>query len=362
MLHRPGLTAVSALVLLASTSCMFVLDTDSLQEATPDVAAEACTSMAQAYCSKYDSCASFYLRYYFGDVEACVERFKLGCRVEVDAAGSATTPDAVRECAKTIEGFEGCSEVMGGSAWAICAPPPGPRKVGERCVASGQCATSYCELPSGSVCGTCSERVPKDGACNSLTDCVPPFVCSLGGLGYRCVMPLALGDACGEGKPQCAAGLACRWDPGNPGLPPTCKPPLAEGEPCFVSVQAVKGSDESRLFDELTRECDFLHGAFCYPPDPDTNPPVNGYLKGECRTFLFAASDGASACGQINMNLVLCEKSGTCQAPEGSALEVCMPAPDEKNKGVCATDADCLSPSVCVSTQCVLRDPSGCAQ
>ena len=133
-------------------------------DATTDAGAaatSACAAYAAARCRHDDACtAGVSSLAKYGDEATCESRKAALCITDLTASGTAATALTTQSCAASIAS-QSCADSFNETPTPQCAALAGSLTTGAACVASSQCASTYCALANG-VCGSCA-AVPKAG-------------------------------------------------------------------------------------------------------------------------------------------------------------------------------------------------------
>lgn len=276
---------------------------------------QACTHFASAYCNRLDACAPFLLRVGYGDVVTCAERIAKGCMPGLTAEGNQATPSQMDSCAQAVEA-ETCDEAMDNPQPSAC-DVPGTLPVGATCGAGSQCATGYCRLNPGTICGTCTAHGGATAKCVVDADCAASLVCHLG----TCMGPAPLGAPCGLEAP-CLRTLACI---GN-----KCQAPVPLGGACTAPT-----------------DCDSAHGGYC-----------NLRTK-VCEQTQTVAAGPCGLLGDGGATVVTCSGGASCGNLTRAGQGICHQAAADGS--LCGPDINCLLPAICTSTaRCTLPNPAFC--
>jgi hypothetical protein len=178
----------------------------------------ACSASAAAQCTMRDTCSvnHYGLTRTYGDMATCVQRMHDSCVAGLNAPGTGNTPANVMACVGALA-TTSCTDFQNGNVPAPCLPPAGTVAMGGACRFNAQCTTTYCNITTGSECGTCGALPTAGTACEG-----PAGVAACGGHGMVCVgatavpyaagtcqmLVTATGTACDATHP-CGAGLSC---------------------------------------------------------------------------------------------------------------------------------------------------------
>jgi len=322
MIHRRStalLTLLGPLYLVPSCS-----GSSSESTVTNDQAA---ADTASAFCSRVDACAPAFISLLYGDVATCTSKFKTTIMGSLTATGTSANPTDMEACAQALPGAS-CEDVLGRNLPAPCKAKPGTLPDGAACGDDAQCVGRLCNIAPGQICGVCSAPVAAGGACRSDDDCDTSLKCAGMANQLVCTARVAAGGACDASHP-CQALLACKAG--------TCATPDPAGTACMT------GQDT----------CDSAHGVLCHP------------VNQTCAQLTFAKP--GDACGLVGGGIALCQSGGLSPTPACSGLSAATmfmgtcqaPAADG---AMCndMTGPRCVSPSICVSGACKIKDASGC--
>ncbi len=297
---------------------------DAALEAGPSASA-ACADFAQAVCNQIATCTPFALKEAFGDVQTCAQRSAIPCPGTLSAGGTKTTPAELEKCSQVIRS-QTCEDALDNPQPPECSIP-GTLAAGAACGHDWQCATGFCELVGGKLCGSCATRAssgqrPPDGgaACVVDDDCESKLVCAAG----TCVSPGAIGTTC-SGTQPCLRTLTC--------ISGKCATPLAQGATCSAAT-----------------DCNGSLGLYC-----DT--------AGTKRCVQAGTASAGQPCGAVSGMLVACTAGALCANLDMQGQGTCHePAVDGAPCGTLA-GIGCTLPAVCIDDtgyKCVLPDPGSC--
>jgi hypothetical protein len=279
--------------------------------------AEIATDAAHAYCTRAQTCASFYVSVAFGDVATCESRLQAQLVSELSAPSVTETTAQLEACAAALPEVA-CSDLLGRATIPACPTLAGKLADGAACAFDGQCAGTRCHAPSGATCGTCGTPAPSGSGCQADDDCDSAMKCVNG----ACAPYGGPGAACSATQP-------CRPDLGCVGG--TCGTPSVMGTACTDSTA-----------------CDQLHAGFCDP------------LSKVCATATIAQA--GSPCGLVAGQFVLCQGPGSfCRGDQAPTYQgTCVAfAPDGAS---CDADAGplCDYGAVCESGTCQVPSATRC--
>jgi hypothetical protein len=287
--------------------------------ATTPTDAAACQTLAQARCQRLAACSAADLAKRYPDEATCEMRVQINCLASVGAADTGASAMTVDACAASLPD-EACAAFLGADVTDACEPAMGTRANGAACEFSGQCASTYCAVPTDGWCGQCA-AVPQVGDSCADTPCAPNQVCV--GATTTCQVAVAMGGACSADLP-CAGGTACVGANAQTGVMGSCTAqPTTVGAAC----------DHRR---QTAPDCDVDAGVVC---DATTS---------QCVAQPIVAA--GMPCGDVAGVPTRCAAGGTCVKPAGSQQGTCVaPAADG---AACDTTAGpgCLFPAKCVPT------------
>jgi len=297
---------------------------DAAEEAGPS-ATTACADFAQAVCDQLSTCTPFALKEAFGDVPTCAQRSVISCPWTLAANGTKMTPSDLEKCVQAIKS-QSCGQALDNPQPPECSVP-GALAGGAACGSDWQCATGFCEIVAGKLCGACAarassgQRAPDGGAaCVVDDDCDAKLICAAG----TCVSPGAAGATC-SGTQPCLRTLTC--------IGGKCATPLAVGASCSAATDC---NGSTGLY------CDTASTKKCLQAGTAASGQPCGVVSGT----LVACSSGA-LCANIDM-----QGRGTCHEPAGDG------APCGTLAGI-----GCTLPAVCIEDtgyKCDLPDPRSC--
>jgi len=316
---------VSLLVVVGSVGCGSVSSksdggTDGGMDMAPPTVDEACAMFATAFCGRLQTCAPFVGQIWYGDRTTCETRAALGCMLDFDVTDTNHTTTDMVACAHDATTAT-CSDLVANMLPSSCQIKPGVRLDGQVCGSSWQCMSTHCEKTTGD-CGVCAPRAAAGGACMVDEGCTNGLVCAA----MKCVAPVGLGVACGDGAP-CRADLFCSM------VSQMCEMPRGVGQSCNMDSNA----------------CDGKNGVGCNP------------FNNQCATV--AAAKGGSACGIVNNTLTLCIVNNTCNGLSLIPLSTMGTCPNPAADGQACTDTvHCMAPANCVGGLCRLPSSASCSK
>jgi hypothetical protein len=281
---------------------------------------------AQALCSKFDSCSTFYVKVIYGDSSTCSTRLAASLSNAITGNGSGLTAASLDACAQAIPGAS-CDDALGHNLPAACHSPAGQLANGTACGDSAQCSSGYCNIGIDGICGACAAARSGVGAsCHRDDDCDYGLLCAGASASTpqgTCATPGAAGAHCDTTQP-CKRTLVCSNG--------SCAMPGEAGAPCTRSgMQDPFGS------------CDELAGVYCSP-------------TGTCSKLAYAAAGGS--CGFVNNTLTVCSGGGTCLPPNSLTGTCAATAMDGANCN--ASSAPCVTPAICRNGVCTVPNPATC--
>lgn len=286
----------------------------------------AAAAAATAYCQAYEVCTPFLLQEVYGDVATCTRQETVGVLETLAAPGSSYTTALAMACASAFPGTS-CADLLDNNWPSACRSQTGTVANGGSCGDSSQCASTYCNVPSGQTCGTCAALSPNGGSCSQDAECPVGSTCT----NSTCVVPGDVGAVCNATTRPCLATLICRAG--------ACDSPDLLGSSCTVTSNT-----------DTYGTCGAYSGNFC---------TATLSSSGTCQAFIFATAT-APGCGYLNGVWPICGTTGFCQGSTSTARGTCQAA---SAVGQTCSDTGgplCLSPAVCVSGVCTLPDPTKC--
>lgn len=300
----------------------------------PLTADTACADYAHARCVRLAGCAPYDLETTYGDLSNCEARVKISCLASASAPGTTATPEFWSGCAAAVPS-QSCNDPFTPSA---CVAPSGPGANGTPCFGGAQCASGYCQVARGAMCGACQDPPPAGTSCE-VYGCGRDTFC-LGLAPTRvCGSYAEYGAPCDKSAP-CSPGLSCVG--------------AAAAAPgyCQLLATSVGASCDAHLL--TGPACDRRLGLYCA-------------ASKTCASYTFAGI--GQGCGTVgDGGAAACTGPATCfKEPDGGS-RTCRPTTDDQG-GHCDPDEgdSCASPARCLhaldggpSGTCALPDPMGC--
>jgi hypothetical protein len=190
---------------------------------------------------------------------------------------------------------ESCTDYFDNNVPNACVPQAGPIKIGETCIANGQCTSSYCAIPTGTQCGKCQAQPKVGDSCADLDCGFNGLVCS--SATQTCIQPATDGGSCTDVN-GCVAGEDCLGldAGGNPG---NCMPKV---------IRAGFTCDPRRL---TAPSCYSRLGLFCADKYCHHTEVVDaGSDCGDVDAGLAACPTGESSC--IVSDQIVCSSGDAC--------------------------------------------------
>ena len=332
-------TTLLSMMAIASSLAACGGSTDGAQ-GSPDGGAgnssvqRACADAAKARCQKRDACTGGVSnKVKFGDEATCEARERASCETNLGAPGTGASSTSVEACAAALPG-EACTDFLAGTVVAACQPKAGQGADGTPCVASAQCASTYCAVPKNAACGTCAPPPKAGDSCAATGACGAGLACLA--ITSVCVAEVGQGGTCDKNHP-CATGSSCVGTRTNS----TCQPTGASaGVTCDPSERTAPGCERTLglYCNATTGKCEMA--TLVGPGQPC------GVVPGG-----FAICTGGGAC-QLSTTT---PKTGTCVAPVADG------APCDPQGGACLSPARCVVTTGTAGT-CRLPDPGACRQ
>jgi hypothetical protein len=292
----------------------------------PSSSEAACSAFANATCERSQACLPRLFRLRYSSLGDCSQWLVQQCQAELEATGSGRNEASVAACGSELAA-QSCAE------WAASPPascrPAGSLAGGTGCKYGSQCASSFCEVKTGSWCGTCQPRPAAGGTCDPEQHdcdkglscayvCPDQGTCAAEQRKWLCAEPHPLDGPC-EFSNECAADLVC-----NSGV---CSPGKHSQEDCST------GAGD---------KCDFLADLSC----------VANAAGGVCKPNAYALEGEACDLSQAQF----CAANGACLGADGAYLSsgpgTCGPA--AASGEACDASHQCRAPGLCQNKQCVL--------
>jgi hypothetical protein len=294
-----------------------------------------CPGLASEVCGALARCGGAAFELQFASEADCNNQFSRLCELETGAPGSGMGAEYLAACGAAYG--ESCDDLRYGQI-AECETPKGSLPDGSGCAFDSQCASGFCFEPfANGGCGWCFTQItvgegeacggydPTTGApieCGSGLECED----SLSGVGSICVVPGALGAACGGETQRCNEGLVCKNS--------KCEKGGQAGATC-TSVG----------------DCDLFGSFTCNP------------LTNQCQPLEIA--DGGQPCGLIEGTVTLCRENADCVglSPVQTQGTCALLIPEGQ---ACEYGDGCQGLSQCTATTpdnpgtCSEPDPSAC--
>jgi hypothetical protein len=289
---------------------------------------DACTAFVKATCMKRDACtANIGTSMIYGGRAECEQHEMPKCLATLTARGTSKTPALLSACTASLA-QQSCVDYLDNVLTAACTPKAGSLANGAPCLSSWQCATTFCSLPHGDVCGACAPR-PTVGSSCATTVCGSGLQCHSSTM--TCEKTVGAGATCDKNNP-CAAGFACVGNAA--GAQGTCKAEgTTVGTACDPKSVTVPG-------------CDKDAGLYC---DATTK---------QCKTI--ATAKAGQPCGTVNGAEVMCVDGGLCVGATALQPGTCK-APAADGAACDAVNGPpCINPAKCVGGVCKQPDAAVC--
>jgi hypothetical protein len=167
---------------------------------------QVCSEYAYARCGRIKACSQTEIALLYGDIASCQSSFAQECVNAIDAPSSATTTAHIQACGQA-QPARACADVLHNTNLPPeCTPVPGALLNGAPCALSNQCASTFCNIPSGSACGTCTVPPNVGDPCQTSANCQVGMTCATAT--HKCVTYGQLGTACSAAQP-CDDGYTC---------------------------------------------------------------------------------------------------------------------------------------------------------
>ena len=276
---------------------------------------KACAALAQAECDKLEACVLDGVGRRYGAAGTCLARRQASCEASAGAHASGTTPGSIEGCTLALADAA-CGDFERDTI-PLCAPAQGQLGENAACAFSSECHSTFCQLVTGTGCGTCQPRTTLGASC-ATTSCSRGFVCVSSTL--TCQAPSAGGAQCSDGEP-CGFALTCVTPSGA--ATGTCEPAGSSvGASCDPAHATGPG-------------CDELRGLAC---DRATDRCINLTYAG-----------AGQPCGDVSGTTVACDAASVCFGASDTAQGHCQALVREGS--ACDTGAGpaCMAPARCVT-------------
>ncbi len=248
------------------------------------------------------------------------ENLALRQQLALAASGTGATPDTSEACTAAYA-TEDCADFANGNPPAACRPQVGTGATGAACAFAAQCKSAFCQVSTGSICGTC-QPVPSTGSSCATTNCPTGLHCAASA--QRCVSYGAAGSAC-TANGDCGYQLDCVGADATKHTLGKCTSEIAiVGAICDHALKTGPGCDPSQnLVCGRDDKCDSY--------DTATTGQPCAYVANDGGTTYTYCTGGAKclASGAI----------GTCAGPTADGMSCDT-----------ASDNDCIPPAVCVGS------------
>lgn len=313
-------------------ACILTLAACSTSDLTPEEKRQ-CIAYATAACAKLDSCVVRGVSHRFGDRATCVSRLTAGCEANAGTHDSALAPASLEDCIDALPGAA-CGDFERDTL-AACAPPQGPLGTGDGCAFSSQCSSTFCQIVTGTSCGTC-QPLTSIGATCAAADCSRGYVCVASTT--TCQAPGAEGTGCTPSEP-CGFSLTCVTPSGA--TKGTCQATGASvGVACDSKHEVGPGCDE-----EAGLACDRTTAA--------------------CIDLAYAGV--GQPCGNVSGTAVACDGASECSGASGTTPGTCAALVKEGSACDLGGGPACMAPARCITgggagtaRTCVLPSARSC--
>ena len=301
---------------------------------TDITADQACTTLAQDECTELMTCSAADMQRRWPDIATCESRRKLACTQALAAPENANSPSHEEACAAAIA-KDTCDAYLSGVEPPMeCLPPNGTAANGAACSYAGQCASSFCAVAPGSLCGTCANEPAAGDSC-ATQGCGPTLNCV--GSTMICQIPVASGGQCSKDLP-CTEGQSC------------VGATMTAMGTCMPQGTTVGASCDARQ----------MTGPNCSPAAGLTC----GTTTNQCAIQPLVAA--GQPCGVTNGLFVGCLAGASCKRATGSATGTCVApaadgaACDSTNGPSCTTPAKCVISGTGTAGTCQLLGSQAC--
>jgi len=275
---------------------------------------DVCASYATNYCNRLAACSTYRLSGLYGDVSACIERWKPICAARLQAPGTGLTTAQYGACAAAYTTASCADLLLAGWKPSACVAV-GTLPAGAACGDNAQCSTGYCRTAYSQVCGICTALSPSGGTCTRSDDCEAGLGCVSPG---TCIAPSPRGASC-QTVP-CDPRLVC--------INLICADPLPLDAACDPQDFGICNLETGLSCDSTTMRC-----------AAETPVPIGGV----CSTGIGGSVGFCTASSG-------CSTGGLCAAPsaDGAACDTAT------------SSSPCRYPAKCIASVCTVPDPSIC--
>jgi hypothetical protein len=296
---------------------------------------KACTDEETAYCELRQRCAGSFNDYY-DSMAACVSRSTDACILNLSAPQNARNAATAEACAAAYA-TESCTDWWDDNSPATCRAIPGPRALGAACGVDSQCASTFCGIEPGSMCGTCQDPPGAGTVCQSTSDCWYDLSCPIVAPSSNgvCTPRVVPGGACDDYH-FCQGGYSCIGADTQAGITGSCQVSATTvGTTCNYATGP---------------GCDNTLSLYCASGSCQPEPYVaGGQPCGYEGNDFIASCQGGGMCVTVSP-----ATSGTCVAPaaDGAACDLVNGPP-------CLPDSRCITDDGSSGT-CAFIEPSSC--
>ncbi len=276
---------------------------------------KACVAYAQAACAKLDACVFDGVGRRYGDLATCLARVGASCEENAAAHASGASPGSIEGCTNALPDAT-CGDFERDTL-PLCAPAQGNLGTGAPCAFSSECHSTFCQLVTGTACGTC-QPLTSPGASCATTACSRGFVCVASTM--TCQPPSAAGTACNDSEP-CGYSLTC------------VTPPGAATGTCEAAGASVGATCDAKH--ETGPGCEALRGLVC---DRTTD---------RCINLTFAGA--GQPCGNVSGTVVACDGASVCSGASGTTPGTCQALVTEGRACDTGPGPTCMAPARCVT-------------
>jgi len=285
----------------------------------------ACSVYARALCQRAFACYAFIFLNHFKDVQHCEDRYGgTDCERQVTSVGSTIAPRDLESCATALSAQSCAKRLLGRPRECLWQ---GSLQDNATCTYDLQCQSGWCDLVSGTWCGSCKPKIPFGDSCPNPggAGCQEGLMCGSticsisvkdGGV-CRGTEIVTCGNPIPAGSP-CLWTFDCAW--GNACIGGLCAPWKELGEAC-------EGDDYYA--------CNLEKDEFC------------PYGTGGTRCTAITRVGIGENCAVLG---AFCTGDARCTKPDAGSSYFCTPPLEDG--AFCDSTSECRFPSLCIDGKC----------
>jgi hypothetical protein len=303
-------------------------------------AQQACTDLANARCSKLESCSAIRVSTAFANEPDCVGAYTTSCTTSLAAPSQGNTAAQTESCSQAYANWDCTDFLNDANIPAACGQQKGSVATGQACAFPGQCQTGFCAIVPAAACGVCAAPPVAAQSCADLTTCGPGLTCTTDT--QECVVLAASGASCGKGAP-CGSGLVCIGEDDAKNVMGMCQMGITTmGTACDPT-------------DEKGPGCSHDAGLTCNSATKTCQPISVNAVGGDCGTVMNQTADCGASATCVGATS---KESGKCVAPANDGSACTPPNPS------CAALSRCIGKAAVgdagASGTCETQSASNC--